>query len=181
MLAGVVTTSGSSPNSSRHGGFHDRQYHKQPQRLRRTNSVRRCKRSATCFSIHRRGHCDCAVHALSRKHGSLGSSVPRQPRRKRVPRHMFDYSGLGLSSGPRDYNPFSLARDAHDLAEALQLERFAIAATSPVPDRCCGMHSGVREDHGAHGRGVVGPLRDSGARMPIYSDVARVEMWLCRD
>jgi len=42
----------------------------------------------------------------------------------------FDYGGLGLSSGPRDYNPFSLARDAHDLAEALQLERFAIAGWS---------------------------------------------------
>lgn len=33
----------------------------------------------------------------------------------------FDYSGLGLSTGTRSYNPLDLARDAHELIEALDL------------------------------------------------------------
>lgn len=31
----------------------------------------------------------------------------------------FDYSGLGLSTGEKNYDPISLARDAHDLIERL--------------------------------------------------------------
>jgi pimeloyl-ACP methyl ester carboxylesterase len=42
----------------------------------------------------------------------------------------FDYSGLGLSSGEKDYNPLSLARDANDLMEALDLKETVIAGWS---------------------------------------------------
>lgn len=42
----------------------------------------------------------------------------------------FDYSGLGLSTGERDYNPTSLARDAHDLVEALGLQDIVIGGWS---------------------------------------------------
>src|SRR5262245_61161525 len=42
----------------------------------------------------------------------------------------FDYSGFGLSTGQQDYNPFSLARDAHDLVRAVNLERIVIVGWS---------------------------------------------------
>jgi len=42
----------------------------------------------------------------------------------------FDYSGLGLSGGEKDYNPLSLARDASDLMEALDLKEVVIAGWS---------------------------------------------------
>jgi len=42
----------------------------------------------------------------------------------------FDYSGLGLSTGNRDYNPVALARDAHDLIEALGLKPVVIGGWS---------------------------------------------------
>ena len=42
----------------------------------------------------------------------------------------FDYSGLGLSTGEKNYNPAALARDAHDLIEALGLERLVIGGWS---------------------------------------------------
>ena len=42
----------------------------------------------------------------------------------------FDYSGLGLSTGEKDYNPVSLARDANDLIEALDLKDAVIAGWS---------------------------------------------------
>lgn len=42
----------------------------------------------------------------------------------------FDYSGLGLSTGERDYAPPSLARDAHDLIEALDLNGVVIGGWS---------------------------------------------------
>jgi pimeloyl-ACP methyl ester carboxylesterase len=42
----------------------------------------------------------------------------------------FDYSGLGLSTGERTYNPVSLARDAVDLIEALGLNRAVIGGWS---------------------------------------------------
>jgi pimeloyl-ACP methyl ester carboxylesterase len=42
----------------------------------------------------------------------------------------FDYSGLGLSTGERSYNPTALAKDALDLAEALGLDRIVISGWS---------------------------------------------------
>jgi pimeloyl-ACP methyl ester carboxylesterase len=42
----------------------------------------------------------------------------------------FDYSGLGLSSGEPTYDPVSLARDAHDLIEALALADVVIGGWS---------------------------------------------------
>jgi len=42
----------------------------------------------------------------------------------------FDYSGLGLSTGDRNYNPVSLAQDAHDLIEALGLKPVVIGGWS---------------------------------------------------
>ncbi len=42
----------------------------------------------------------------------------------------FDYSGLGLSTGTRDYNPVSLAHDARDLIEALDLRDVVLAGWS---------------------------------------------------
>lgn len=42
----------------------------------------------------------------------------------------FDYSGLGLSSGEKDYNPASLAADARDLMEALDLRDVVLGGWS---------------------------------------------------
>ncbi|HJW45516.1 MAG TPA: alpha/beta hydrolase [Lysobacter sp.] len=42
----------------------------------------------------------------------------------------FDYSGLGLSTGDRNYNPQALAQDAHDLIEGLALKDVVIAGWS---------------------------------------------------
>ena len=42
----------------------------------------------------------------------------------------FDYSGLGLSTGVPDYNPFALARDARDLIEALELKDVVVGGWS---------------------------------------------------
>ena len=42
----------------------------------------------------------------------------------------FDYSGLGLSSGEKDYNPASLAADARDLMEALDLREVVLGGWS---------------------------------------------------
>jgi pimeloyl-ACP methyl ester carboxylesterase len=42
----------------------------------------------------------------------------------------FDYSGLGLSTGDRSYDPVSLARDAQDLIVALDLNEVAIGGWS---------------------------------------------------
>lgn len=42
----------------------------------------------------------------------------------------FDYSGLGLSSGEKTYNPVSLATDAKDLIEALDLNGVIISGWS---------------------------------------------------
>ena len=42
----------------------------------------------------------------------------------------FDYSGLGLSTGEKSYDPVSLARDAYDLVEALGLQGVVIGGWS---------------------------------------------------
>lgn len=42
----------------------------------------------------------------------------------------FDYSGLGLSAGEKDYSPFALAKDAHDLIAVLGLERVVLGGWS---------------------------------------------------
>jgi len=42
----------------------------------------------------------------------------------------FDYSGLGLSTGEKNYAPASLARDAHDLIDALGLQEVVIGGWS---------------------------------------------------
>ena len=42
----------------------------------------------------------------------------------------FDYSGLGLSTGEKSYDPVSLARDARDLIEALELNGAVISGWS---------------------------------------------------
>src|SRR5262245_39380713 len=42
----------------------------------------------------------------------------------------FDYSGLGLSTGDKNYSPMSLARDAHDLIVALDLQDVVIGGWS---------------------------------------------------
>jgi pimeloyl-ACP methyl ester carboxylesterase len=42
----------------------------------------------------------------------------------------FDYSGLGLSTGERTYDPAALARDAEDLTEALRFEHVVIGGWS---------------------------------------------------
>ncbi|TKD00316.1 alpha/beta fold hydrolase [Polyangium fumosum] len=42
----------------------------------------------------------------------------------------FDYSGLGLSTGEKDYSPFALAKDANDLIEALDLKDVVIGGWS---------------------------------------------------
>lgn len=43
---------------------------------------------------------------------------------------LFDYSGLGLSTGTRSHNPQDLARDAHDLLEGLGLTDVVLAGWS---------------------------------------------------
>jgi pimeloyl-ACP methyl ester carboxylesterase len=43
---------------------------------------------------------------------------------------IFDYSGLGSSTGTPDYNPVSLAGDAHDLMEALDLTNVVMGGWS---------------------------------------------------
>ena len=43
---------------------------------------------------------------------------------------IFDYSGLGLSTGERTYDPVALARDAKDLTESLGFERIVIGGWS---------------------------------------------------
>jgi pimeloyl-ACP methyl ester carboxylesterase len=43
---------------------------------------------------------------------------------------IFDYSGLGLSTGTRSYNPQDLARDARDLIEGLRLTGVVLAGWS---------------------------------------------------
>jgi len=47
----------------------------------------------------------------------------------------FDYSGLGRSTGEKNYDPVSLARDAHDLIEALDLQEVVIGGWSPAASR----------------------------------------------
>ncbi|MDI1434787.1 alpha/beta fold hydrolase [Polyangium sorediatum] len=42
----------------------------------------------------------------------------------------FDYSGLGLSTGEKDYSPVALAKDANDLIEALDLKGVVISGWS---------------------------------------------------
>lgn len=42
----------------------------------------------------------------------------------------FDYSGLGASTGEKSYNPVSLAQDAKDLIDALELKDIVIAGWS---------------------------------------------------
>jgi pimeloyl-ACP methyl ester carboxylesterase len=42
----------------------------------------------------------------------------------------FDYSGLGLSTGEKDYSPVALAKDARDLIEALDLKSVVISGWS---------------------------------------------------
>ena len=42
----------------------------------------------------------------------------------------FDYSGLGLSTGEKNYDPMALARDAYELMEALGLEQPVIGGWS---------------------------------------------------
>jgi pimeloyl-ACP methyl ester carboxylesterase len=42
----------------------------------------------------------------------------------------FDYSGLGLSTGEKTYNPLEMARDANDLMEALDLKDVVISGWS---------------------------------------------------
>jgi pimeloyl-ACP methyl ester carboxylesterase len=42
----------------------------------------------------------------------------------------FDYSGLGLSTGKKDYSPLALAADANDLMDALALENVVIGGWS---------------------------------------------------
>lgn len=44
--------------------------------------------------------------------------------------HVFDYSGLGLSSGERSYDPATLARDVLDLIQALGLQRLVLGGWS---------------------------------------------------
>jgi pimeloyl-ACP methyl ester carboxylesterase len=43
---------------------------------------------------------------------------------------VFDYSGLGMSTGPRTYNPGSLAKDAIELIRALGLQKVVIGGWS---------------------------------------------------
>lgn len=43
---------------------------------------------------------------------------------------VFDYSGLGQSTGERTYNPAALAKDALELIDALQLDRPAVGGWS---------------------------------------------------
>src|SRR5262245_26045026 len=42
----------------------------------------------------------------------------------------FDYSGLGLSSGERTYNPLQMVKDVQDLIDALGLEDVVLAGWS---------------------------------------------------
>lgn len=44
--------------------------------------------------------------------------------------HVFDYSGLGLSTGQPTYDPASLAKDAIDLIDALKLNRVVLVGWS---------------------------------------------------
>lgn len=44
--------------------------------------------------------------------------------------HLFDYSGLGLSSGTPSYDPASLARDTLELIAALKLQRVVLGGWS---------------------------------------------------
>jgi pimeloyl-ACP methyl ester carboxylesterase len=49
----------------------------------------------------------------------------------------FDYSGLGLSTGARTYDPVALARDANDLIEALGFDRVVIGGWSRMSATPC--------------------------------------------
>ena len=78
----------------------------------------------------RRRHTNRAVHALS---GNMDLCDPLfldslAGAGLRV--IIFDYSGLGLSTGERTYDPVALARDAKDLTEALGFERVVIGGWS---------------------------------------------------
>ena len=80
--------------------------------------------------IDRRRQADRAMHSLPGKHGPLGPPVARQSGSHWISRHHVRYSGLGLSTGEKNYDPESLARDAHDLIEALGLQGVVIGGWS---------------------------------------------------
>jgi len=52
------------------------------------------------------------LNPLSRKHGLLGPTVPGQSGSRWISRITFDYSGLGRSTGEKNYDALALA-DVH--------------------------------------------------------------------
>ena len=87
----------------------------------------------------------------------------------------FDYSGLGLSSGERTYDPAALARDARDLIEALALDKVVIAGWS-LGGLAAQTFLAMYPQHVSHavliGTGPPGPLVKPAEQ--LFYDTARI-------
>lgn len=86
----------------------------------------------------------------------------------------FDYSGLGLSTGTRNYNPVSLAHDARDLIDALDLHEVVLAGWSlgGLAAQACLAMFPQRISHSVLiGTGPPGPLVKAAEQ--LFYDTAR--------
>jgi pimeloyl-ACP methyl ester carboxylesterase len=87
----------------------------------------------------------------------------------------FDYSGLGLSTGDKTYDPVSLARDARDLIEALDLKDVVIGGWS-LGGLAAQTFVAMYPDRISHavliGTGPPGPLVKTAEQ--LFYDTARI-------
>jgi pimeloyl-ACP methyl ester carboxylesterase len=87
----------------------------------------------------------------------------------------FDYSGLGLSTGDRNYDPVALARDAKDLIDALGLDSVVIGGWS-LGGLAAQTFVTMYPQHVSHavliGTGPPGPLVKTAEQ--LFYDTARI-------
>ena len=87
----------------------------------------------------------------------------------------FDYSGLGLSTGERTYEPVALARDAKDLIEALGFDKVVIGGWS-LGGLAAQTFVAMYPQHVTHavliGTGPPGPLIKTAEQ--LFYDTARI-------
>jgi len=87
----------------------------------------------------------------------------------------FDYSGLGLSTGDRTYNPEALARDAKDLIDALGFDKVVIGGWS-LGGLAAQTFVAMYPQHVTHvvliGTGPPGPLVKTAEQ--LFYDTARI-------